>query len=273
MIWLPFTFWLLLSSVIAFEEDFDENQFIHPSTVDVQEAKTEYNRIVSFSRLPHFGSCWSAALKDLHSNCRALTEDTQTLLAIRFANCFLEKSGQKTFPCQSDEDVKICVLRAQAEPSFFPSYLNFFTHTQNICFYLQSEEWQRRAETQVNRLMDASQSVSLQLEESKSVQSQILDSQKSALVSSEALVAYNEQLNQSLTNSQMALVSNFRELQRSASETRMWIGDIADRISRLQSIFIDEFTGFYSLIFYLISGTGCFVLTSTNRTAGKKISF
>ncbi|OQV22257.1 hypothetical protein BV898_03760 [Hypsibius exemplaris] len=295
------------------EEGADESAYVHFDNNDIQKAKTDYDRMVTYSQMPRYGDCWSTALTTLKESCRSMTEHAQHRLAFQFTNCFLLTTGIKIVSCNEADTIAECITRAKVEPEFFHTYRDFFTHTQSVCFYIASEEWNRQAEAQVNRLMSASHSVSLQLEESQSVQAAILDKQKvaalqleesktvqvamlesqrmstlqleesksvqesildkqqKALASSEALVAHNDRLNQSITESQMALIGSFRELQRSTSETRLWMSDISASVSRLQSLFIDEFTTFYSLVFYVTAGVACFVLTSTKRTAAARI--
>lgn len=255
--------------------EYDEREeesilFVHPSAMDVQAGQSEWNTVVKYAKMPQYGTCWSAALQSIQRGCHHLTEEVQMTLAMQFANCFLEKSGMKICTCEESESIQDCIKRAQAlEPNFFSSYLSFFTHTQNICFYLTSEEWQRKAEDKVNRLMDASGRVTSQLVESQKLQSTILDTQKNALVHSEALVAHNERLNETLMAQQRALVANFQDLQKATIEQRFWIADIADRISELKSYFIDGFTGFWATIFYFFSALGIWMLTGIRRTESK----
>ena len=51
-----------------------------------------------------YGSCWKAALENLKEGCQNLDDEIQTKLALNFANCFLEKAGQKTYPCNEQNN-------------------------------------------------------------------------------------------------------------------------------------------------------------------------
>ena len=267
---------LILSLSHAYDGvEYDEQEdysapFVHPGALDVRAGHEEYNTIQKYAKMPQYGTCWSAALQSLKLGCHQLTDDVQMSLAMQFANCFLEKSGMKICTCEEGESLQACIKRSQVtQPNFFSSYLNFFTHTQSICFYLVSETWQRQAEDKVNRLMDASGQVRHQLEESHKIQSNILDKQKNALIHSEALVAHNEKLNETLMAQQRALVANFQDLQKATIEQRFWIADIADRISELKSYFIDGFTGFWATIFYFFSALAIWMLTGIRRTESR----
>ena len=56
--------------------------------------------------LVRYGECWKTAVRDLEAGCKKLTDDEQSFLALQFANCFLEKSGQQTYPCPRGKKVK-----------------------------------------------------------------------------------------------------------------------------------------------------------------------
>jgi len=73
-----------------------------------------------------------------------LTEDVQQSLALQFANCFLEKAGQKTYPCNEVSDIRKCFDGISDRA--FTAYTSFFTHTQSICYFLQAQVWQVKTE-------------------------------------------------------------------------------------------------------------------------------
>jgi hypothetical protein len=49
----------------------------------------------------------------------------QARLALAFANCFLDKSGLKTYPCCKECDVSDCL--EGIDTNAFTAYTNFFT--------------------------------------------------------------------------------------------------------------------------------------------------
>ncbi|XP_055330598.1 uncharacterized protein LOC129582982 [Paramacrobiotus metropolitanus] len=223
----------------SYEEEVDaEHDAVQfpKETMNTAQAKAEYDQLVMYSQIPTYGSCWSEALENLHHNCKKLTEGVQKQLAFDFASCFLKKTGADKVKCLPEQDLSECA--ANHSQNFFTSFVHFFTNTQSVCFHISSEIWQKRAERQVLRLMDASHVVTGRLEEARTVQTLLLEQQKSAL--------------------------------GNAEEIRLWIGNIADKIAHLQNVFIDEFTGFYSLIFYFVSTAACFILTATRRTSGAR---
>lgn len=78
----------------------------------------------------------------LWTGCRSLTDDLQARLALKFANCFLEKSGMKGYPCPDDKEVPLCL--EGISNNGFNTYSNFFTVRSktiySISFYCRWQE-------------------------------------------------------------------------------------------------------------------------------------
>lgn len=113
----------------------------------LQEGQRNYDMVVRDSQMPRYGSCWKRALKDLEHGCKHLTDDVQRWLALQFTNCFLEKAGQTTYPCDRDEDISVCL--SQMNNNGFTAFTNFFTHTQSMCYFLETQSWQEETENTV----------------------------------------------------------------------------------------------------------------------------
>ena len=119
--------------------------------------RMQYELIQLDSRMPRYGECWKAALRRLDQGCKQLDDDMQSRLALGFANCFLEKAGMRTYPCE--ETVLLADCLRNVDNNAFTTYSNFFTHTQNMCYFLQSQIWQEETEQTVNRLTASSAQV------------------------------------------------------------------------------------------------------------------
>ena len=65
--------------------------------------------------MPVFGS----------SGCRQLTDEVQARLALSFANCFLIRSGLRSYNCDKDTPVSECLK--DVDSNAFTAYSNFFT--------------------------------------------------------------------------------------------------------------------------------------------------
>ena len=89
---------------------------------------------------PRYGECWAAALAKLETVCQDLQEETHSRLALHFANCQLAQSGQTTFSCGPEESLSSCLQ--SVDTIAWTSYSNFYTHTHNMCYFIQSQLWQ-----------------------------------------------------------------------------------------------------------------------------------
>ena len=91
----------------------------------VQNGKIQYEIISRDTRLPRYGDCWKNSLSSLEQGCKALTDELQSRLALKFANCFLAMSGQTTYPCDEEEEISKCL--ESVDNKAFSAFSNFFT--------------------------------------------------------------------------------------------------------------------------------------------------
>lgn len=233
-----------------------------------KEGETKLTEFRSHSKSSQYGQCWTRALSLLEDGCRNLTEDVQQRLAVEFSHCFLLKSGRQTKRCDISESATVCTQRMQEEE--FNVYTEFFVHTQNICFYLQASLWQEQTEETIARLADNSANVARQLENSSELQSELLKQQNISLVNQGKLINSGEELQRTLEESKINVQAMMINLQKSTIEQRNLIFEVFDRVRSLQSMVMGEFTGFYSMIFYVASILIAYFLTSTPRTSSSR---
>ncbi|XP_054163912.1 uncharacterized protein LOC128961678 [Oppia nitens] len=200
-----------------------------------------------------YGNCWRNAIQSLDTNCKHLTEESQSRLAITFANCFLEKSGQKTYPCNERQDIKECFKHI--DNRFFDSYTEFFTHTQSICFYLQTELWQQKTESTVDKLTQTAANVKNRLEDASKQLDQLNGLQ-------ELSIGSQMRLNEELTTAR----NTINEFKDSSAEQRFIVKEILDRFIRLQDFILIEVSYGYSIIFFIISIIIVYFITTPIRT-------
>lgn len=105
--------------------------------LQIAQGKLQYDVISVDARMPRYGTCWKNALTSLKHGCQNLDDDIQSRLALNFANCFLEKAGLETYPCEKTETISTCLKGI--DNNAFTTFSNFFTHTQNMCYFLQSQ--------------------------------------------------------------------------------------------------------------------------------------
>ena len=116
--------------------------------------KAKYEDILRESKMPRYSECWTGALDKLHLGCATLTDDMQHRLAFVFSSCFLKRIGRPTVDCTDEMTIEECAGAMSSEA--VSVHMEFFTHTQNICFFLQSQLWQDNTELTISRLSESS---------------------------------------------------------------------------------------------------------------------
>ncbi|ESO95827.1 hypothetical protein LOTGIDRAFT_75797, partial [Lottia gigantea] len=208
-----------------------------------EEGKKQFQLIQQNSEMPKYGICWKNAMFSIKSGCKQLSDEVQSFLALSYLNCFLALQGRNTYDCEKGEPIKSCTSNmADADRS---SFTTMFTHTQNICYFLQAQIWHEEMDLTIDRLANSSSHVGQQLEESFRMQLDMIQHQNESL-------------------------KNQKKIINQALDLRVLINDVFDRVSKLQSLVLGEFSGFYSIIYYMFSIILCYLLTSTPRTSGAR---
>ncbi|KAG5898310.1 hypothetical protein JTB14_022999 [Gonioctena quinquepunctata] len=141
----------------------------------VQRGKIQYDLLRKRSNLPQYGSCWKSAVEHLENGCRYLSEHTQSDIALHITNCFLEMSGHPTYYCELDKksNLRAICINSMSDRAF-NVYTEFYTHTQNICWFLQGQIWHEI-------IADNTIIVGKQLKETAHNQQDLLQAQKESL--------------------------------------------------------------------------------------------
>uniref|UniRef100_A0A182NX65 Uncharacterized protein n=1 Tax=Anopheles dirus TaxID=7168 RepID=A0A182NX65_9DIPT len=109
-----------------------------------------------------------------------LSDAVHVDVALRFTNCFMAMSGQQeeTLEClaeRTDALRRLCM--SQMSDRAFAVYTEFFTQTQSMCYFLQSQIWHRETERTINRLSSFSRAAGAQLELVNNMQDTLLQQQ------------------------------------------------------------------------------------------------
>ena len=238
------------------------------NTERYNKGKEKYEAIKRETMMPKYSQCWKSALQNLEVGCKTLNDDIQHRLALQFSNCFLLKTGRETYPCSQTQEIEECTQNMK--PEAFNTYTEFFTHTQNICFFLQSQIWQEITENTISKLSDNSENVAKQLEDSGQLQSEIMKRQNESIKNQEILLQRGRELSQTIETSSVDIHHMLKEYKDATTEQRNMIFEVFDRLNSLQSVVMGEFTGFYSFIFYTLSVLVSYLLTSSQRTSGAR---
>ncbi|GFR66098.1 mitochondrial ribosomal protein VAR1 [Elysia marginata] len=258
---LQLMMWWGLVPALALATGLDQTRY--------EEGRRQYELMQKQSQMPRYGKCWLHAMTTIQFGCKQLTDDTQARLSLAYLNCFLELQGRPSYSCSRTDKVSDCVTSMkEADVS---SFTTFFTHTQNICYFLQAQVWHERTEDTIARLSDSSSQVVEQLENSHEVQKSLLLSQSHSLENQHRLMNQTISLNNVINSSSQTVQVLFEDLKKSTQEQREVIRDLFAQLSKLQTTILGEVSTFYSLCFYVLSIIVCYLLTSTPRTAGARV--
>jgi len=234
----------------------------HPDQNAISSGQSKYQELALKSSLPKYGSCWMAALSNLASTCNELSDDSQARLALKFANCFLAQAGQPKYPCEDYQEMSECLRNADSNA--FTAYSNFFTHTQNMCYFLKSIEWQELTDDTINRLSVSSAKVAEELEVSANLQQEIYQGQQETL-------KYERELSLSIEASKGNVRDMLEEFKLSTSEQKHMIFEVFDRVTTLQNLVVSEVSWLYTVVFYSACLLVIYLVTSTKRTVDARL--
>jgi len=236
----------------------------------VSMGKIQYDVIKLDAQMPRYGQCWTAALKQLDSGCKQLDDDMQSRLALSFANCFLEKAGMRTYACDADQPISDCIRNIDSNA--YTTFANFFTHTQNMCYFLQSQVWKEATDQTIHRLAVNSDAVSKSMEESYKLQDKILHGQQVTIEYQRQLIENGSMLSEALEVSKDNVKQMLQEFKLSTDEQRNLIFEVFDRVSRLQNLVVSEVNWLYTIVFYGASLLVIYIVTATKRTADARLT-
>lgn len=230
--------------------------------------KEKLNELRQLTTMPKYSQCWTQALDNLENGCQHLSDDTQHRMALQFANCFLLKTGRATYPCKKTDEISKCTEKMPSEA--YVTYSQFFTHTQNMCFFLQAQVWQEETGHTIDRLSNTSATVTQQLQKASELQGEMLKDQNRSLDNQGILLKRGLELKKTLEESSIDVHRMLDDFKNSTKEQKILLFEVFDRMNSLQSLVMGEFTGFYSFIFYTLSILISYFLTSTPRTSGAR---
>lgn len=197
--------------------------------------------------LPQYGTCWKQAIQHIHEGCNALSEETQSDIALHLTNCFLEMSGHETYNCELDRkpNLRGICINSMTDRAF-NVYTEFYTHTQNICWFLRGQIWQETIAENTFR-------VGQQLEISAENQKKLLEAQKESISIQQKLLQHGVILEEVIGGITSSLTQTHQN------------------ILNLQNWLVTEMSWFDTIVFYIVSLMFAFVLTSPQCTSASRL--
>ena len=233
-----------------------------------EDGKANYELMEGKTSLPRYGTCWKDAIITMQKGCKELTDVVQSHLALAYLNCFNEVQGRQTYSCDWGESIADCTVTMSDVDR--GSYTTFFTYAQNICYFLESQVWHQETEKTMDRLSSNSAEVATRLEESSELQEEMMKRQNRTLINQAAILKTAENLSFVIASSKDNIHEMFSEFKKTTNEQRLLINDVFDKVSRLQTMVLGEFSGFYSIIYYTLAVLISYLLTSTQRTSSAR---
>ena len=228
----------------------------------VAEGRAQYELVVREGGRPRYGACWTSALAEVTEGCRHLDDEMQSRLALGLANCFLERAGQRTYPCPPSSTIAACL--EEVDSNAFTAYSNFFTHTQNMCYFLQSQVWQEEQEATMHGLADNSARVSESLAEASLLQRRLVERQEESL-------DFHRELASGIAGAKGNVLDMLQEFKISTYEQKNLIFQVFDKVSILQNLVVSEMSWLYTVIFYSACLLVIYLATATRRTADARL--
>lgn len=182
-------------------------------------------KLDEFTNTADHSSCWSKALEDLHTSCKSMAEDDQRRLALSFTNCHFQASERVTYPCPIESTIAECTSSSRMDDAAFQVYTEFFTHTSNICFFLQSELWQTKTENTINRLSDTSSIAVEKLEQSLDYHRKLEEKQTQAIKNQDDILTQDAKIAESLANTQSNMNNAFQEMYTKAETQKLMLDE------------------------------------------------
>ncbi|XP_072287159.1 uncharacterized protein [Pyxicephalus adspersus] len=241
-----------------------------PDASIMEKGKSQLLTLHNFAQHPNYGDCWRKALQRVDVGCKQLNEEEQSRIALAFTHCHLERSGRDYPACSEYSAVRQCTHGMDSVA--FNTYTEFFTHAHSICYYLQNELWQERAQDIILRLTVNSDSVARQLEATNIMAEEMMQAQNATLQSQEEILRTGHLLKQTLHESTTGMKQAFEEMQQSANEQRLLYSEIFNRITYLHQFVVGESNTLYSFLYNLMGCAAAFLLTSTKRTANARLA-
>lgn len=254
---------ILIKFVHSHERPF-EDEFAHSL---VEKGKQQLSELEHKSHLPRYGDCWLQALGHLRDGCRTLTDSIQVDLALHLTNCFMEMSGQDRLDCVSErtEALKRLCMSEMTDRAF-AVYTEFFTQTQNMCFFLQAQSWQSETDRTIDRLSLSSREVSERIQLAGEVQRAVLEHQKEGLRLQSEMLALGSGLAATLNGSQDMLDKLTEDLRNSTTQHQTILAELFREFYLLHSWIVGRYAFVDRTIFYLTFLLAIMVATSTKRT-------
>jgi hypothetical protein len=104
-------------------------------------------------------ACFSDAYKQIAvQGCKHLTDVQRRHLALHFASCHMRMSGRFMPDCPISSDISSCTNKTALDDVSFGTYTAYTLHTESLCFYVETKEWEATSSDLIRRLLSGANS-------------------------------------------------------------------------------------------------------------------
>ena len=261
-------YFVLIAITISFYRVISEHsspKYEQDGIFDESRRQKGKEKLEEFQQLAEDSPCWKEALLDLDSSCKTMSDKDQSRLALSFANCHFERSSRQVYPCPSTLTIGDCTSPERMGDSAFQIYTEFFTHASHMCYFIQSQLWQQRTESTIDRLSYVSTLTVNKLEESLEYHKEMEKKQSMALQNQDFILDQDRKIAKSLEKTQTDMDEAFQEMLKKTETQKLLLNDIFDTLNKgfgnvqwllssiLGEIISLETAGFFVTTFLFIS--------------------
>lgn len=181
-------------------------------------------------------------------------------------------SGQDPLDCLTERTVglkRLCMK--DMSDRAYTAYTEFFSQTQNMCYFLQNQVWHRETESTINNLKSNSKIVNEKLLEARDLQNVLLQHQKEGLVAQEELIKNGKDLSNSLNVSKETLNKLTIDIRESTLEHRTILEDLFKEFHLLHSWLVGRYSLIDKIVYFSVSLALIMISTSMHFTSGARV--
>lgn len=181
-------------------------------------------------------------------------------------------SGQDPLDCVNErtEALKRLCMKEMSDRAY-TAYTEFFTQTQNMCYFLQNQVWHRETENTINNLNSNSRIVNERLREASDLQNILLEHQKQGLLAQEELLKNGKDLSNSLNVSKETLHKLTIDIRESTLEHRSILEDLFKEFHLLHNWLVGRYSLIDKIVYFVVSLALIMISTSVSFTSGARV--
>lgn len=179
---------------------------------------------------------------------------------------------QREIPCAYEKKQnlrRICF--EEMNDREFLTFTEFYTHSQNMCYFLKSKLWHKETQSTIDVLGIVSKHVAVKLQLAEEQQEELLSQQKIGLELQKEIFEHGNYLFDTLLESRKNVEQLQEEFRTNNNENNRLYLELFSKLSSIQSWILGKYSILTSTIFYIMIIIIYFILTSSRRTYSSRL--